>query len=239
MAAPRTRSTFSIPLVLALAAIAHIASRPALHFLESMEWADRGRLYKTDPLPLIAKVELGGLVNGGEALTFAPSRGSFLADFGILDIPVVGQVRARAGMRYSSLYPHGALELACRKEGVDDERGYEIFAGLQSTSDDNRMDVHCEAGAIKHFQDARLFYSFNAGWGGKYGGADGWKDAGSSLGVAQLSLPPAGDGELTVGWRTRLLAGGDPNTLKFDEITMGKRAGEEFPLQSTPFIAYS
>jgi len=219
--------------------------RGQVGFTERMEWADRGRLSKTDPLPLIANLELGGRLNGSQAVSLSASRGSFLADFGILDLPGVGEVRARAGMRYSSLYPRGALELACRKERFDDDRGNEIFAGFQSTSDDSRLDMLLEAGAVKRFRNAKLFYRFNAGCGGEYKGK-WWGDAGSSIGVIQQELPPGRAGELTVGWRTRLLDGGDPHVLRFHERSHSqnadlphKRSLADFPLQSTPFAAYS
>mmetsp|Transcript_83085 Transcript_83085/g.164818 ORF Transcript_83085/g.164818 Transcript_83085/m.164818 type:complete len:344 (+) Transcript_83085:26-1057(+) len=228
-----------------------------LAFLQAAEWTKKSRgLNAEDTLPLIADVTVDVGINGinissgGRPCTARlAGRGSYIADFGILDVPYIGELRARAGLRYSRLYPRGALELGFRKElRTDQKRGYELFVGGQAAGDDRRFDVVTDIGALKHFRNARAHYRFIWGSGAPYDdkSKEGptWCEVGSSFGVTQQLLPPNGHGELTVGWRSGFFDNGlegvsGPKLLK-------KRGGplqRDAPkikglLDSTPFAAY-
>ncbi|CAL1162800.1 unnamed protein product [Cladocopium goreaui] len=193
----------AIALVVALVAVMQCPT-----FIHTAEWLDLADLKSENTLPLITDLGLNvGL--GREGLNATSGSCSFIADFGVLDLPLLGLVRSRAGLRYNPLYPRGALELGFRKElRTDKDQGYQLFMGLQSTGDDERLDVLTEIGAIKLFHNARAFYRFLWGFGGPYqekSGSNNWNQMGSSLGVTQTNLPPNLKGQLTIGWRTGLL----------------------------------
>lgn len=221
-------------------------SRPA--FLRAAEWPDKAGLTGDDTLPLItdASFDAGvALRNGRLNFTGVSGTGSFIADFGRLDVPVFGNVRARAGLRYSPLYPRGALELGFRKELRAKEDGYELFAGLQTVGDDQRLDVVTELGALKLFRGARAFYRFLWGMGGPFQGGEGlgWHEMGSSLGVVQTEMSPNGRGRLTVGWRTGLfdrgLEGGSVRPTATGRTKGKDKKGlQKNLLDSTPFASY-
>jgi len=221
-------------------------SRPA--FLRAAEWPDRAGLSSDDTLPLISDASFDAGVafrNGRLNFTGVSGSGSFIADFGRLDVPVLGNVRARAGLRYSPLYPRGALELGFRKELRAKEDGYDLFAGLQTVGDDQRLDVLTEVGALKLFRGARAFYRFLWGFGGPFqnGPGIGWHEMGSSLGVVQTQMPPGGRGQLTVGWRTGLfdrgLEGGSVQPTAAGRAKGKDKKGlQRNLLDSTPFVSY-
>lgn len=227
-------------------------------FLQAAEWAEKSRLNAEDTLPLTADVTFDVGVRGGGGSPQLAGRGSYIADFGLLDVPHLGEVRARAGLRYSRLYPRGALELGVRKElRSDPKRGYELFLGAQSAGDDRRLDVLADVGALKHFKNARAFYRFLWGVGWPFGDREqqegpGWNEMGSSLGVTQQGLAPGGRGELTVGWRTGLFDNGlegvdrpaspDPEREAKETRNRAAKKGKKQPeglLNSTPYAAYS
>lgn len=193
----------------------------------------------TDRLPLIADVSIdSSLWAAGETT----GCGSYIADFGCLDLPGLGTVRARAGLRYSRLYPHGALELGLRKEKRDQVQGYELSLGMQSTGDDRRLDLIFDVGAKKHFRGASVFYRLICGRGSPYGPASAaspaWANSGSSLGVRQTELPPKGLGQLTVGWRTGLFDNGLEGARMRPREEGGSKGSLSALLDSTPFAEY-
>lgn len=229
----------------------HRPYRPNTAFLRAAEWMDRSELKGDDILPLTVDVTLdttlGSLGSGSSInLTGVAGRGSYIADFGTFDVPHLGKIRARAGLRYSRLYPRGALELGARKEiRADAKHGYDISVGVQTAGDDRRLDVLWDLGALKHFRGARAFYRFlwGAGWpfyGNKAGGPS-WHEMGSSLGVTQTEMPPGGRGELTVGWRTGLFDNGLEGVMQPSTLTRPRRWSHDLKnnlLDSTPFAAY-
>merc|ERR1719375_1991777 len=104
-----------------------------------MDWPERAA--GSNLLPLTASVEADFGTNGSKAWT-PQAGGAYQADFGYLDLPVVGRIRARSGIRYSKMYPRGSLELAARKELSDGAaEGYEAFLAAQSVGDDRRLDT--------------------------------------------------------------------------------------------------
>eukprot|EP00435_Cladocopium_sp_Y103_P027416 s162_g6.t1 len=233
----------AIALVVALVAVMQCPT-----FIHTAEWLDLEDLKSENTLPLITDLGLNvGL--GREGLNATSGSCSFIADFGVLDLPILGPVRSRAGLRYSPLYPRGALELGFRKElRTDKDQGYQLFMGLQSTGDDERLDVLTEIGAIKLFHNARAFYRFLWGFGSPYqekSGSHSWNQMGSSLGVTQTNLPPNRKGQLTVGWRTGLLdvglEGGKvlPPMLARRKAQKKNRGLRDNLLDSSPFAAYS
>lgn len=224
-------------------------------FMHSAEWAEKTRLGKDDTLPLIVDVTFDVAANdnntGNIGLVRAAGRGSYIADFGVLDLPWLGELRSRAGLRYSRLYPRGALELGFRKEvRSDSQRGYEIFAGAQTAGDDRRLDILCEVGALKSFRGAKAFYRFLLGMGWQFGGGPSWSEMGSSLGVMQEEMPPRGCGELTVGWRTGLFDNGLEGVAGPTSASRGCRSASgnrksrdaqnkgSLDLDSTPYASY-
>jgi len=217
-------------------------------FIHTAEWLDVADLKSENTLPLITDLGLN-LGLGAEGLNATSGSCSFIADFGVLDLPMLGPVRSRAGLRYSPLYPRGALELGFRKElRRDQDQGYQLFMGLQSTGDDERLDVLTEIGAIKLFHNARAFYRFLWGLGGPYqdkSGSRQWNQMGSSLGVTQMDLPPSQKGQLTIGWRTGLLdvglEGGKvlPPMMARMKAKKARRGLRDNLLDSSPFAAYS
>lgn len=210
-------------------------------FLQPAEWPNATFLGREDTLPLTADavLDVGVQYDRAHGLSVAAkptTRASYLADFGFVDLPVLGEMRARAGVRYSRLYPMGALELAFRKEWrLDYQRGYNLFIGGQSAGDDKRLDTLLEIGLLKIFRNAKAFYRFQLG-NGFAGGDSGWSEMGSSLGVTHIDLPPLKRGELTVGWRTRLFNRG-PEDLPAPRRRFSNK--QESPLESTPYVAYS
>lgn len=233
----------AIALVVALVAVMQCPT-----FIHTAEWLDLADLKSENTLPLITDLGLNvGL--GREGLNATSGSCSFIADFGVLDLPLLGLVRSRAGLRYNPLYPRGALELGFRKElRTDKDQGYQLFMGLQSTGDDERLDVLTEIGAIKLFHNARAFYRFLWGFGGPYqekSGSNNWNQMGSSLGVTQTNLPPNLKGQLTIGWRTGLLdvglEGGKvlPPMLARRKAQKKNRGLRDNLLDSSPFAAYS
>ncbi|CAE8591154.1 unnamed protein product, partial [Polarella glacialis] len=237
--------------VLALAAaasIAHIAtsSWSPFSFVRTAEWTDRTELRGDDTLPLITDVGMdAGLARNGFGInvTGVSGTGSFIADFGELDFPVFGRLRARAGLRYSPLFPRGALELGFRKEMHADSEGYELFMGVQTVGDDRRLDVVTEVGAIKLFRGARAFYRFLWGAGTSFEGeGPSWHEMGSSLGVTQTEMPPGGRGKLTIGWRTGLwdrgLEGGAVAPTAAGRRKAQQKGLRRNLLDSTPFASY-
>lgn len=233
----------AIALVVALVAVMQCPT-----FIHTAEWLDLEDLKSENTLPLITDLGLNvGL--GREGLNATSGSCSFIADFGVLDLPLLGLVQSRAGLRYNPLYPRGALELGFRKElRTDKDQGYQLFMGLQSTGDDERLDVLTEIGAIKLFHNARAFYRFLWGFGGPYqekSGSNNWNQMGSSLGVTQTNLPPNLKGQLTIGWRTGLLdvglEGGKvlPPMLARRKAQKKNRGLRDNLLDSSPFAAYS
>lgn len=241
-----------------------LSTLPGCSFLRTAEWAESSKLSREDALPLIADVtfdvRLGqedseSTAEDAEDGTKSPRRfagsASYIADFGILDVPYVRELRARAGLRYSRLYPRGALELAVRKELRSDvQKGYEISLGLQSVGDDKRLDVVTDAGAFKQFRSARAFYRFQYGFGVRFddvsGGnryrhrdeKPGWSTIGSSLGITQTDMPPARRGDLTVGWRTGFSDIGLEGVVTPSEAkALNRRRGGGL-LESTPYVSY-
>eukprot|EP00929_Paragymnodinium_shiwhaense_P067912 TRINITY_DN34138_c0_g3_i1.p1 TRINITY_DN34138_c0_g3~~TRINITY_DN34138_c0_g3_i1.p1 ORF type:complete len:326 (+),score=72.53 TRINITY_DN34138_c0_g3_i1:69-1046(+) len=248
------RGALTATLLVSLASFAPWSLRTPTVFLQSAEWAEKDKLDKDDELPLIADVSFDIGTDGEEGRRRFAGRGSYVADFGLIDLPVVGDVRARAGLRYSQLYSKGALELGVRKEvSSDEKRGYELYLGAQTAGDDSRLDVLCEVGALKYFKRAKTFYRFMWGWGQPYkecgekavDKASSWSDMGSSLGVTQTELPPGRQGELTVGWRTGLFSDG-PEAVSSPSLKASKAMQAARPkqkqllgdLNSTPYISY-
>ncbi|CAK9048778.1 unnamed protein product [Durusdinium trenchii] len=217
-------------------------------FIHTAAWLDLDDLKSDNTLPLVTDLGLN-LGLGPQGLNGTSGSCSFIADFGVLDLPLLGPMRSRAGLRCSPLYPRGALELGFRKElRTDKVQGYQLFMGLQSTGDDERLDILTEVGAIKLFQNARAFYRFLWGCGGPFdseAGGPSWNQLGSSLGVTQTRLPPTQQGRLTIGWRTGLfdvgLEGGKvlPPMMTRRKAQKKKRGLRDNLLDSSPFIAYS
>ncbi|CAE7818169.1 ylyB [Symbiodinium sp. CCMP2456] len=218
---------------------------PPSVFIRSAEWSDLASLKGADVLPLITDIGLDlGLDGSNSGLEISGASGScsFIADFGILDIPLVGHIRSRAGLRYSPLYPSGALELGFRKElRTDTAQGYQLFMGLQSTGDDRRLDMLADIGALKLFRKARAKESKEeeAARGPK------WNQMGSSLGVTQTEMPPHKRGQLTIGWRTGLLDVGleggkvQPAAAARAHRTTKSRGLRDNLLDSSPCASYS
>jgi len=220
-----------------------------LAFLQGAEWAEKSRgLNAEDTLPLIADVTVD-LGVGGIKPAQSAGRGSYIADFGILDVPFIGELRARAGLRYSRLYPRGALELGFRKVRTDSKRGYELSIGGQTSGDDRRLDVVTDIAALKRFRNARAHYRFIFGGGQPYSknptGGPTWCEVGSSLGVTTQQLPPNGRGELTVGWRSGFFDNGLEGVAgpMLPHKNSDQNQNRDAPkikglLDSTPFAAY-
>jgi len=225
-------------------------------FLRGAEWVEKSRLTGNDTLPLIADITINaGLLRGsadagGPLLTAVAGRGSYIADFGVIDLPTVGEVRARAGLRYSSLFPRGALELGVRKE-LRRQQNYELSVGAQTAGDDRRLDFVGDFAVVKFFKGAKAFYRFLFGFGWPFDGNSGpsWDEMGSALGVTQQNLPPYGRGALTIGWRTGLFSSGletvaHPNLIRERSSNKGVSSGilrKRSPvdlLDSTPYAAY-
>jgi len=242
--------------------LAALSSSYPSAFIRSAEWSDLASLKGADVLPLITDIGLDlGLDGSNSGLEISGASGScsFIADFGILDIPLVGHIRSRAGLRYSPLYPSGALELGFRKElRTDTAQGYQLFMGLQSTGDDRRLDMLADIGALKLFRKARAFYRFLWGFGGPYEGGGAkeskeeeaargpkWNQMGSSLGVTQTEMPPHKRGQLTIGWRTGLLDVGleggkvQPAAAARAHRTTKSRGLRDNLLDSSPCASYS
>jgi len=213
----------------------------------TVECTDHAQLSKDDPLPIVLEAEgdyaLSGNSASGTSAKLA-GRGNFLVDFGVLELPFLGEVRSRAGIRYSRLYPRGALELALRKVRSDQERGYDIFFGAHTTGDDSRLDVLAEVGALKYFRSAKVFYRFLFGFGGPFENgmtptSKKWSEAGSSLGMVQLNLPPRARGKLTVGWCTSLFDNGLEGAVEKPDFKAKTGSGvAKLLLSSTPYISY-
>lgn len=202
----------SLAAVLVLMALG--ALQPPGAFLQAAEWGDKHKLNSEDSLPLVADCTFDVATGDGRKVNISAmnGRGSYIADFGVVDFPYIGEIRSRAGLRYSRLYPHGALELGFRKElRSDRKRGYELTLGCQTAGDDRRLDVLADAGAVKNFKHSRAFYKLRMGVGHPFQGRRGgpkWNEVGSSVGVTQIHLMPNKKGELTVGWCSGLFDGG-------------------------------
>lgn len=179
--------------------------------METVQWSDLPvrRLSSDDVLPLTANAVVDvGLGSKGSTPEIA-GRGSYIADFGALDIPKIGEIQARAGLHFGRLHQRGALVLGVRKELRSlSQRGYELSLGAQTVGDDRRLDVLGDIRILKFFRSAVAFYRFLWAVGFPYSqyGHSGprWNEMGSSLGVSQQRLPPYGLGELTIGWRAGL-----------------------------------